>query len=194
MLAVFFLGNFCSQTLHVHQVAHFVDLGVPAIVAASVVSVVGVSSIVGKTGGGWLSDRIERELVFLAGIGVMLLAVAALEAMSATPPRWAIYGYSVLLGLGYSVTAALVPAMVSDRFGGPHFGTIVGLGLLSSALGSAAGPWTAGFLFDRTGSYMVAFLLAGAGGLAAGIAVWRARTLRLKGDRPHFSHLGQHQR
>jgi MFS family permease len=180
MLAVFFLGNFCSQTLHVHQVAYLVDLGVPAIVGASVVGVVGVASIVGKTGGGWLSDRIERELIFLAGIVVMLAAVAALAAMSAAPARWAIYGYAVLLGLGYSVTAALVPAMVSDRFSGPHFGTIVGMGLLSSALGSATGPWLAGFLFDRTGSYAIAFPLAGAGGLAAGIAVWRARALRLR--------------
>lgn len=181
LLAVFFLGNFCSQTLHVHQVAYFVDLGVPAIVAASVVSVVGMASIAGKTGGGWLSDRVGREPVFLAGIGVMLAAVASLAAMSAPPAYWAIYGYAVLLGLGYSVTAALVPAMVSDRFGGPHFGTIVGLGLLSSALGSAVGPWTAGMLFDGTGSYLIAFLLAGAAGLAAGIAVWRVRTLRLRG-------------
>jgi MFS family permease len=178
MLAVFFFGNFCSQTLHVHQVAYLVDLGVPAMLGASVVGVVGVASIVGKTGGGWLSDRIERELIFLAGVGVMLVAVAALAALPAGPAPWAIYGYAVLLGMGYSVTAALVPAMVSDRFSGPHFGVIVGMGLLSSAMGSALGPWVAGFVFDHTGSYMVAFLLAGSGGLAAGIAVWRARGLR----------------
>jgi len=29
---------------------------------------VGLASIVGKTGGGWLSDRIEREFVYLAGL------------------------------------------------------------------------------------------------------------------------------
>jgi MFS family permease len=180
MLAAFFFGNFCSQTLHVHQVAYLVDLGVAAMVAASVVGVVGFASIVGKTGGGWLSDRMDRELVYLAGIAIMLGGVAALAALAAAPANWAIYGYAVLLGLGYSVTASLIPAMVSDRFSGPHFGTIVGMGLMGSAAGSAAGPWTAGFLFDLTGSYQLAFFIAAACGLAAGIAGWRARALRLR--------------
>jgi MFS family permease len=185
MLAVFFFGNICSQTLHVHQVAYLVDLGVASIVAASVVGVVGVASIVGKTGGGWLSDRMERERIFFAGIAIMLAAVAVLAGLpvlAAAPTGWTIYGYAVLLGLGYSVTASLVPAMVSDRFSGPHFGTIVGLGLMSSAAGSAVGPWMAGVLFDLNGSYMLAFLIAGAGGFVAGVCVWRARVLRVRGE------------
>ena len=180
MLAAFFFGNVCSQTLHVHQVAYLVDQGVSALIAASVVGVVGAASIVGKTGGGWLSDRVERESVYLAGIGIMLAAVAALAAISAAPAAWAIYGYAVLLGLGYSVTASLIPAMVSDRFSGQHFGAIVGAGLMGSAVGSAAGPWLAGALFDATGSYMPAFAIAAACGVAAGAAGWRARTLRVR--------------
>jgi MFS family permease len=182
MLAAFFFGNVCSQTLHVHQVAYLVDQGVAAIVAASVVGVVGLASIFGKTGGGWLSDRVEREFVYLAGIVVMVGAVAALAAISQAPARWAIYGYAVLLGLGYSVTASLIPAMVSDRFSGPHFGAIVGMGLLGSAVGSATGPWLAGYIFDRTGSYMLAFAIAAGCGVAAGAAGWRARVLRARGS------------
>ena len=180
MLAAFFFGNVCSQTLHVHQVAYLVDLGVAAMVAASVVGVVGFASIVGKTGGGWLSDRMDRELVYLAGIAIMLAGVAALAALAAAPANWAIYGYAMLLGLGYSVTASLIPAMVSDRFSGPHFGAIVGVGLMGSAAGSAFGPWLAGYLFDRTSSYMLAFAIAAGCGFAAGVAGWRARTLRVR--------------
>jgi MFS family permease len=180
MLAVFFFGNICSQTLHVHQVAYLVDRGVAAIVAASVVGVVGLSSIVGKTGGGWISDRVEREKVYVAGIGVMLAGMAVLASLGHAPPRGAIYLYGALLGLGYSVTASLIPAMVSDRFSGPHFGAIVGVGLLGSALGSAVGPWMAGLLFDRTGSYMQAFAIAAGCGIVAGAAGWRARTLRVR--------------
>jgi MFS family permease len=180
MLAAFFFGNVCSQTLHVHQVAYLVDQGVSALVAASVVGVVGISSIVGKTGGGWLSDRVEREFVYVAGIAIMLGAVAALVALAGAPAAWAIYGYAVLLGVGYSATASLTPAMVSDRFGGPHFGTIVGVGLMGAAVGSALGPWMAGILFDRTGSYMLAFAIAAGCGLAAGAAAWWARVLRVR--------------
>jgi MFS family permease len=180
MLAAFFFGNICSQTLHVHQVAYLVDRGVAAIVAASVVGVVCLSSIVGKTGGGWISDRVEREKVYVAGIGVMLAGMAVLASLGHAPPRGAIYLYGALLGLGYSVTASLIPAMVSDRFSGPHFGAIVGVGLLGSALGSAVGPWMAGLLFDRTGSYMQAFAIAAGCGIVAGAAGWRARTLRVR--------------
>jgi MFS family permease len=180
MLAAFFFGNICSQTLHVHQVAYLVDAGVSAMIAASVVGAVGASSIAGKIGGGWLSDRFEREYVYLAGIAIMVGAVAALAALAEAPPRWGIYGYAVLLGVGYSATASLIPAMVSDRFGGRHFGTIVGVGLMGSAAGSALGPWMAGWLFDRTGSYMLAFALAAGSGLVAGAAGWRARVLRVR--------------
>jgi len=183
MLAAFFFGNVCSQTLHVHQVAYLVDQGVAAIVAASVVGVVGAASIVAKISGGWLSDRVEREFVYLAGIVVMIGAVAALASLAGAPARWAIYGYAVLLGLGYSVTASLIPAMVSDRFSGPHFGAIVGVGLMGSALGSAVGPLIAGYLFDRTGSYMLAFAIAAGCGVMAGAAGWCARMLRVRAAR-----------
>jgi MFS family permease len=180
MLAAFFFGNVCSQTLHVHQVAYLVDRGVAGIVAAAVVGVVGFASIVGKTGGGWLSDRVDRELVYVAGIAIMLGAVATLAALGAAPEMGSIFLYAALLGLGYSVTASLIPAMVSDRFSGRHFGAIVGLGLFGSAAGSAFGPWMAGYLFDRNGSYGLAFAIAAGCGVAAGLAGWRARALRLR--------------
>ena len=184
MLAAYFFGNVCSQTLHVHQVAYLVDLGVSAMIAASVVGMVGLASIAGKIGGGWLSDRFERELVYLGGIAIMLASVAALAALAVAPAAWAIYGYAVLLGVGYSATASLIPAMVSDRFGGRHFGAIVGMGLMGSAVGSALGPLMAGYLFDRTGSYMVPFAIAAGCAVVAGAAGWRARALRVRPLRP----------
>ena len=61
MVTIYFCGNIASQTLHVHQVAFLVDHDIAPMVAATVVSVVGFSSIVGKTGSGWLSDVLERE-------------------------------------------------------------------------------------------------------------------------------------
>jgi MFS family permease len=193
LLAAFFLGALSAQTLHVHQVAYLVDHGLPALAAASVVGVVGLASIVGKTGGGWLSDRIERERVYFAGVSIMAASVLVLLALGAAPTRPGAYGYAVLLGVGYSVTASLIPAMVSDRFSGPHYGAIVGAGLMGAALGAALGPWLAGLLYDATGSYTLPFLIAaGCGGLA-GAAGWRARTLRVREtrERGSFSRSGE---
>lgn len=90
---------------------------------------------------------------YVGGIVIMVGSIGALIAVGAMPNAWGAYGYAVLLGLGYSVTAALTPALSADRFSGEHFGSIVGAGMFFSALGSAVGPWLAGWQFDVTGSY-----------------------------------------
>lgn len=178
LMAAFIFGNISSQTLHVHQVAFLVEHGLAAIAAATVVSVVGFSSIFGKIGGGWLSDRMEREAVYVGGIVIMVASAFALLAVGRQPSVPGAYAYAVLLGVGYSATASLIPAMVSDRFSGRHFGAIVGVLLMGSAAGSAIGPWLAGWLYDATGSYTVPFLIAAACGVVAGACGWQARTLR----------------
>lgn len=178
MVVSFFCGALCSQTMHVHQVAYLVDHGLSALLAASVVGAVGVASIVGKTGGGWLSDRMEREVVYVAGITLLVASIGAIVLVGRSPGVAGAYGYAVLLGVGYSATASIMPAMLSDRFRGAHFGAILGVGLFGSAAGSATGPWLAGLLFDLTGSYAVPFALAALAGTLAGAAGWHARRLR----------------
>jgi cyanate permease len=49
---------------------------------------------------------------------------------------------------------------------------------MGSAAGSALGPWLGGRLYDASGGYTLAFLIAAACGVVAGAAGWRARQLR----------------
>lgn len=181
MFAAFLFGSICSQTLHVHQVAFLVDHGLEAIMAASVVSVVGFASVVAKIGGGWLSDKIAREVIFLTSTIILLASIGVLLWVGAHPSLLGAYFFGVLLGVGYSAVAAITPAMVSDRFSGQHYGTILGVGLLGSALGSAFGPWMAGALFDMTGSYTVPFLVAAVSGVITLVAGAKAYRLRIAG-------------
>lgn len=176
-----FLGNISSQTLHVHQAAFLVDHGITPMTAASVISVVGAASILGKTGGGWLSDHLRREEVYVLGMVCMIASVGLLWLVPLAPSAGLTYGYAALFGIGYSVTASLIPAMVSDRFRGPHFGAIFGVSQIGSSIGSALGAWMAGRVFDATGSYAVPFALAAATAGAAALAVWVARGLPLQG-------------
>ncbi|MFP6780489.1 MAG: MFS transporter, partial [Gammaproteobacteria bacterium] len=111
------------------------------------------------------------------------LSVAMLALMGRMPSVFGTYLYAIMLGVGYSATASLVPAMMSDRFSGVYFGSIVGVGLFGSALGSAIGPWLAGLTFDWTGSYDTAFVIAAIAGVASGSAGWVARALRLREER-----------
>lgn len=184
LVLAFFGGTYCSQTLHVHQVAFLVDHGITPLQAASVVGVVGLASIFGKIGSGWLSDHFVRERVYCGFVAILLLAVAALAFAGAKATSWSIYAYAILLGVGYSATAAITPAMMSDRFSGPRFGTIIGMGLFASALGSASGPWMAGHLFDLEGSYTTALWLAGGAGSIACLCGWHAGRMRNVIGRP----------
>jgi MFS family permease len=170
--ALFFAGSAATQMLLVHQVAYLVDHGVSALVGATLVGVVGLASIAGKTGWGTMSDRVGREPAYTLAFGCVALSVAFLALAGAYPGTPLPYVYAVLIGVGYAVTAPLTPAIASDLFGGPRFPRIFGLLHFMNSLGGAAGAWIAGFLFDVTGSYAFALPIAAGMALLAPALLW----------------------
>lgn len=178
LCAAHFLGSLACQMLLVHQVAYLVDHGIPALVAASVVSVVGLASIAGKAGGGWFSDTAGREVTYTLGMACVVVSVGMLGVIALQPGPLPAYVYGALVGVGYSVTAPLLPALVSDLFRGRHFGAIFGTMQLGNSLGGALGPWIAGRVFDATGSYFWALSGAVLSASMATAALWVARSLR----------------
>jgi MFS family permease len=75
-------------------------------------------------------------------------------------------GYLLTFGLGFSGMSPVYAAAVSDKFAGRNLGTILGLLDLGFGLGSALGPWWAGWMFDRYGSYDAVIL-----GVALGVVL-----------------------
>ncbi len=155
----YFTGNFVTQMLMIHQVAYLVDHRVPALVAAAVGGASGLVSIVGKIGWGWLSDRTGRELAYGLAFGCVVASIGALALAGLHPTSFLLYLYAVLIGLGYGVMAPVPPAVASDLYGGPGFSTIFGTLYVVTCLGLAIGTWSAGEIFDRTGSYAAALWL-----------------------------------
>ena len=168
--AAFFAGSVGTQMLLVHQVAYLVDHGVSALVGATVVGIVGIASVVGKTGWGTMSDRIGREPTYSLAFGCVALSVGALALVGGSA-SWP-YVYALLIGLGYAVTAPLTPAIASDLFGGPRFARIFGTLHFMNSLGGALGPWLAGRIFDATGSYGLALPVAAGTALLAPALLW----------------------
>jgi MFS family permease len=166
---------FVNQLLLVHQVAYLVDHGISTLVAASVVGVVGVASVVGKAGGGWCSDRIGREITFSLGMLLSMVSLGVLGVLALSPAASWAYLYAVLIGVGYSVTAPLLPALVHDYYHGRHFGAIFGTLHVGNAVGGSLGPWVGGVAFDATGSYAWAFAAAAVMAGLATAALWIAR-------------------
>ena len=170
--AVFFAGSGATQMLLVHQVAYLVDHGVPALVGATVVGVVGVCSVAGKAGWGALSDRIGREPTYSLAFLCVALSVGVLVLAGAHPRTMLPYGYAVLIGVGYAVTAPLTPAIASDLFGGPRFARIFGTLHFTNSAGGALGAWVAGRIFDATESYALALPMAAVMALFAPALLW----------------------
>lgn len=170
--AVFFLGNAATQMLLVHQVAYLVDHGASLAAAAAVGGFVGLVSIPGKMGLGLLSDRTNRELAYTLAFACLVASLGVLVLAGTHPASGLPYLYAVLIGLGYSATAPLMPAAASDLFSGPRFSTIFGCLHLGNSLGASTGAWIGGRIFDGTGSYAAALWLALVTAVASATLLW----------------------
>jgi MFS family permease len=86
--------------------------------------------------------------------------------------------------LGYAMTSVMGP-IVAEIFEGPHYGSIFGTLTVALIGGGAAGPWVAGLVHDKTGSYRLAFLLAIACCVVSAAGIWIAapRKVRVVSDR-----------
>ena len=168
----FFLGNVPTQMLLVHQVAYLVDHGLSLAVASTVGGFVGVVSIPAKVGLGLLSDRTNRETAYTLAFACLAASLGALVLAGQYPASGLAYLYAALIAVGYSATAPLVPAAVSDLFKGPGFSMIFGCLHAANAVGAAAGVWVGGWIFDSTGSYAAALWLALGGTIASTSLLW----------------------
>jgi MFS family permease len=152
-----------------HSVAHAVDIGIPAAVAAGAAGFLSLFSIVGRLGFGWMGDRIDKRYVLMAIMACGLLAYIALMLAKSV---FLLYIFAFFLGLCVGGITPLVPAILADYFGRRDYGTIYGFsGMFLREVGCAAGPILAGYLFDITGSYEIAFIV-GTVAMAAGIVVF----------------------
>ena len=165
LASVYFMGNFVTQMLMIHQVAYLVDHGMPPMIAATVGGAVGLVSIGAKLGWGVLSDRTSRELAYTLAAGCIVASIGLLVLAGRHPASSLPYIYAVLMAFGYGVLSPVFPAAASDLFSGPGFSTIYGALYTVICLALASGPWIAGQVFDLTGSY------AGALWIGLGMAV-----------------------
>jgi MFS family permease len=158
----------------VHNVRFLVDQGVAKMTAAFIFALVGVVSSIFRIFWGWLSDRIGREKTFTMGIACGCLGVGSLLLFEISGSQLFTYSFFVFFGMGWGVTAPMYMAVAADLFKGRIFGLIYGFVEAGVGLAGAFGAWVAGFIFDRTQSYQIAFVLVIAVLLLSCIFIWLA--------------------
>jgi MFS family permease len=168
----------------VHQTRMLVDMGYGLTLASLIFGVLGVLRAVAGLIWGTLSDRIGRSACVVVMCGMSLVGLALLWLTSLVPAESAglrlalLAGYLLTFGLGFNGIGPVYASAVSDRFSGKNLGTILGLLDLGFGLGSAAGPWWAGWMFDRYGSYDGVIIGVALGVVLASLALWGATRRR----------------
>jgi MFS family permease len=150
----------------VHLVPMARGLGVPAMTAATLVSALGLAAVVGRLLMGSVSDRVGRRRTLAVSLALQVVAFGALAGATSLG---ALYGAAVLFGFSYGGASVMFPATVADFFGREQAGTLVGILFATAGSMAALGPLGAGWIYDRVGSYALAWWLsAGCNAVALG--------------------------
>ena len=142
----------------VHGFGFGESLGAGPLAAAAVLSCVGVGGLVGRLLSGPMADRIDRRRVVVTAFAIETLGFVG---MAMSTELWMLYPSAVAFGVAYGGGVTVWPVLVGDFFGRAHLGTIVGRMFATAGSLAAVGPYAAQLLLDSTGSYRLAFLLAG---------------------------------
>ena len=155
-----------------HMVTHATDQGVPAMAAATVLGVSGLSSIAGRIGGGLVADRIGVKRTLIAGL---VLQATIIAAYLLAREVWTFYALALVFGTAYGGVMPLYALVTREYFGEKVMGTAYGAVFLISSLGMGIGSLAGGVIYDRLGAY--AWLYVGSA-LVASMAVVLAFTFR----------------
>ena len=164
----FGLGMFGQSAVLAHQVAYMIGRGFDPVLSAGLAGLVGVASLPGRLVFNLISDRFGSQRL-LALCTVTQAAGAALLALASSPP-W-LWAYVLVYGAAFGAVSPLRASTMADQFGRRSYGAITAASGLPIAVLGAAGPLTAGILFDRLGGYGIALWVVVAAFVVSGLAV-----------------------
>ncbi len=147
----FFVCGFQVVFIAVHLPAFLADEGLDVSVATTVLALIGLVNIAGTYYAGLWGGRRRKPMLLswiylgraVAIAGFILLPVTAITA----------YAFAVAMGLFWLSTVPLTNGTVASVWGVRHMSMLGGIVFFAHQLGSFAGGWLGGWLYDRTGSY-----------------------------------------
>jgi MFS family permease len=135
--------------------------GAGEVAAASLISVIGGTGILGRLILGPLGDRIGVIRLFK----LMVLVMAVSYTIWLLSSYWWLVVFAVVLGISYGSRIAAVPAVLIELFGAAHLGTMLGVFFTATGLAAVIGPSLAGVAVELSGGYGGAIVFAFVSGL-----------------------------
>ena len=172
----FVCGLTTNGLVGTHMIAFCGDHGIAPVAAAGLLTMMGLFDLVGTTASGWLTDRYDpRKLLFvyygLRGLSLVALPFLNFDTMSLTI-------FAIFYGLDWIATVPPTVKLANDAFGEQEAPIVFGWIQTGHQLGAALAAFGAGVIREATGTYLPAFVVAGATGvIAAGLLLgWISRT------------------
>jgi MFS family permease len=177
----FMLSQFSAMGTVQSQVPHLQDIGFPLGTAATALGGTGLVSAFSKISFGWLCDRIKPKYACAIGITLTVGGIFVLMNIKPTSPIIVLWLYVLIFGFGAGHWLPVVSMLVSTTFGMASYGTIFGLVILFLNVGVSFGPLTAGYIYDSTNSYSLAFIIFMTLGILAILAILCVRRPKAEG-------------
>ena len=169
----FVCGLTTNGLVGTHLIAFCGDHGIAPVQAAGLLSLMGLFDLIGTTASGWLTDRHDpRKLLFVYyGLrGLSLLALPFLDFSASS-----LLVFAIFYGLDWIATVPPTVKLANVNFGERDAPIVFGWIMVGHQLGAATAAFGAGAIRSWAGSYTPAFLIAGAFGLVASVAILGAR-------------------
>ncbi|MBE1442280.1 MULTISPECIES: MFS transporter [unclassified Paenibacillus] len=156
----FFCGFSTNGLIGTHLISACGDYGIPEVMAAGLLALMGMFDLVGTTLSGWLSDRFDsRKLLFwyygLRGLSLLFLPYA----LGAGPNMLLVF--SIFYGLDWIATVPPTVKLAAQEFGKEKSGMIFGWVVVAHQVGASVAAYGAGAMREWFGSYTVPFIAAG---------------------------------
>jgi MFS family permease len=145
------LFTFTIIALVVHFIPILTNSGAERLAAAGVASLVGIFSLVGRLGTGYLLDHFRASRVGAVIFLLPIMACALLLFAGANPLAQA--AAAIVIGLTLGSEIDVIVYLTTKHFGLKNFGTIYGGLLTALSIGTAFGPLSAAAVYDHSGSY-----------------------------------------
>ena len=155
------IGSMCAigvvGGVNQHLKLYLRDLHFAQNQAAQIISLVLLSSLIGRVLMGWLADLISRKYVMIL-INLMVVSAIPLLMFPDFPGRLVIF--AVVFGIGLGGDYMIIPLMAGDLFGVRVLGRTMGIILVADGIAESLFPMMVGAIYDNAGnSYTLAFAL-----------------------------------
>ena len=139
----------------IHQVVYLTEVrGIPLVQASAALGGMVTVSLVGRLSFGFLGDRIDKRYLLIVTYLLQTVGIFLLMGVSSIFQLWV---FVVLYGIAYGGAIPLNMAIVGEYFGRLRYATIRGFMQMFLIPATVLGPLYAGWVYDSTGNYEIAF-------------------------------------